>query len=694
MNSIYLKCLPRPCFHSLERKKKITMNHACSTLLSALVLSAAGGGCAMNRDPSSELDPERTMEARAPVDSARLIDVDTSGCETNVAINNAIGQSFQVSSPTHLDRFEIWIKPELYYTTSYNVEVYDGEGTGGAKLATSEIVTMGSQTDGAASTWYSFGFAASDLSLQANHAYTFQLVRLSQYSGAFSQCGDVYPGGMEYWLGQTAFIENDMSFRLYGDALPHRCADIKAGGATADGEYVIHVEGHPVSVYCEGMTDAPAEYLTLVNTESGANTSYYGAGPKTAPNGVTTSFARVRFYPSDLTVDGTDTTFSTSQGWKSLGPSHYTTNNFGEAGDCAGDRSETGTANIDLRGTPFAVAPDQFSAQGSTPAGTATYSANNQVVDLTGGGHCGNMAVEAGTRIKLQWAPSAGALPHGCADVKAGGATADGEYVIHVDGHPVSVYCKELTGTPAEYLTLVTTESRANTSYYGAGPNTAPNGVTTSFARVRFYPSDLTVDGTDTTFSTSQGWKSFGPSYYDTNNFGDAGDCAGDNSKTGTANIDLRGTPFAVAPDQFSAQGSTPAGTATYSANNQVVDLTGGGNCGNMAVEAGTRIKLQWAPSAGALPHGCADIESDGECVASCQSIDDCVAPRVCDSSNRCVLPRSNEDHSGCHASPAKAAGGEVGWLGALVGAVIAVRARRRGAGRGVGRARRRLDVL
>jgi hypothetical protein len=53
-----------------------------------------------------------------------------------------------------------------------------------------------------------------------------------------------------------------------------------------------------------------------------------------------------------------------------------------------------------------------------------------------------------------------------------------------------------------------------------------------------------------------------------------------------------------------------------------------------------------------------------------------------------------NEDHSGCHASPVKAVGGEVGWLGALVGAVIAARARRRGEGSRVGGARRRLDNL
>jgi hypothetical protein len=152
----------------------------------------------------------------ASVNSSNLlINVDTAGCQTNMAINNAIGQSFQVSSPTTLDHFGIWIKPELYYVTSYNVELYDGEGTGGAKLATSNTVTMSSQTSGAPSTWYDFAFAQG-VSLQANHAYTLKLVRLSQYSGAFSECGNVYPGGIEYWLGYWTEPGHDMSFRLYG----------------------------------------------------------------------------------------------------------------------------------------------------------------------------------------------------------------------------------------------------------------------------------------------------------------------------------------------------------------------------------------------------------------------------------------------------------------------------------------------
>jgi hypothetical protein len=148
--------------------------------------------------------------------SSLLINVDTAGCNTNVAINNAIGQSFRLGARTQLDKFQIWIKPNLYYTTSYAVELYDGEGTGGTRLATSTSMTLGSQTGGTASTWYDFSFASQGLTLEANRAYTLRLVRLSQYSGAFSMCGNVYAGGIQYWLGYSPDSPYDMSFRLFG----------------------------------------------------------------------------------------------------------------------------------------------------------------------------------------------------------------------------------------------------------------------------------------------------------------------------------------------------------------------------------------------------------------------------------------------------------------------------------------------
>src|SRR5262249_22986434 len=57
--------------------------------------------------------------------------------------------------------------------------------------------------------------------------------------------------------------------------------------------------------------------------------------------------------------------------------------------DCSAASRASGQANIDLRDTPFSVAPSEFTQGGYNASGTSTYSANNQVVELTGGGYRG-----------------------------------------------------------------------------------------------------------------------------------------------------------------------------------------------------------------------------------------------------------------------------------------------------------------
>ena len=82
---------------------------------------------------------------------------------------------------------------------------------------------------------------------------------------------------------------------------------------------------------------------------------------------------------------------------------------YGSAMNC--DFGNTGLGNVDLRGTAFAMAPNQFAAAGYAASGAATYSANNQVVDLWNRGACGWMsAVGAdhpyntrGSQLQLQY---------------------------------------------------------------------------------------------------------------------------------------------------------------------------------------------------------------------------------------------------------------------------------------------------
>jgi hypothetical protein len=293
-----------PCFllrESVALWARSLSARATRFLGSALLAAAAATGilgCAgepEETDPDEEAADGELGEARQALSNA-VINVDIAGCQTNMAINNAIAQSFTLPSAMKLEAIGIWIKPELYYTTSYNVELYDGNGTGGAKLATSSAVTMGSRTGGAPSTWYTFDFAGQ--SLQPGHAYTLKVVRLSQYSGAFSQCGNVYAGGNQYWLGYSPDYYYDMSFRVYGTTLSHRFTMDEAGGTTvsdsAPAGTVTGTLGASASLGGGAVTLAAATAQDLASqVDLGAAVAQVGTGDFTVTHRYKTTFATV-----------------------------------------------------------------------------------------------------------------------------------------------------------------------------------------------------------------------------------------------------------------------------------------------------------------------------------------------------------------------------------------------------------------
>jgi predicted lipoprotein with Yx(FWY)xxD motif len=175
------------------------------------------------------------------------------------------------------------------------------------------------------------------------------------------------------------------------------CAEVHAAmPAAADGSYTLHV-GHDGAkdwtAYCAGLATTPREYLTFAQTGAGSNFSQYTASSETGGTNVVTSFTKVRIDPTTLIVDTSDETFSSSTGSLMNPPSGptVTSMSYASAMDCAGTGSLTGIGDVDLRGTPFSVAPAWFSFPpgGVSSVGTATYSAQNQVVELTGGGNCG-----------------------------------------------------------------------------------------------------------------------------------------------------------------------------------------------------------------------------------------------------------------------------------------------------------------
>lgn len=111
----------------------------------------------------------------------------------------------------------------------------------------------------------------------------------------------------------------------------------------------------------------------------------------------------MRFHPDTLVVDIDDLTFATSTGSLVHGSSTITSVPYAVALDCRGGGSRTGLANVDLSGTPFAVA-DTFFTNGFIPGGTVLFGSQTvqlntnlaeadvsgfQVVDLRGGGFCG-----------------------------------------------------------------------------------------------------------------------------------------------------------------------------------------------------------------------------------------------------------------------------------------------------------------
>ncbi|RKH21749.1 hypothetical protein D7X75_36555 [Corallococcus sp. CA031C] len=377
------------------------------------------------------------------------------------------------------------------------------------------------------------------------------------------------------------------------ESRPTTCQDIKNGWPEApDGDYTLYVSGDasaPWTVYCHGMAGTPAEFLTLARTEAGANFSQYTAGGASPGTTVRTAFTRLRINPTTLKVDTANQTFATSTGSLRHSPDMVTSMSYGVAMSCNRTLSQ---GNIDLRGTPFVVPAGQLVPWGGSMAGTgATYSELEQVVSLAGGGYCGFVGLpgivnpynQNGGLLQLQY--RLGDRPATCQDIKTAHPEAqDGDQTLFFNRDPLkpwNVYCRDMATTPLEYLSLARTGDGFNYSQYTAGGNSPGTDVRTTYTRLRINPITLRVDTADQTFSTSAG------SLLHVNKqpvtsmpYAAAMGC----SRTGLANIDLRGTPFAVGAGQLSRGGiNSEPGSFTFSENNQVAQLRGYGGCGWVA---------------------------------------------------------------------------------------------------------------
>jgi hypothetical protein len=178
---------------------------------------------------------------------------------------------------------------------------------------------------------------------------------------------------------------------------PASCGEVRTlNPAASDSDYIIVANGRTLSVYCHDMAGTPKEYITLRQTAADHNFSQYTHGGASPGSDVRTTFTKVRLDPASLVVDVGDLTFASSTGelqHSSLtgGPSspYVRSMPYGEGMSCT--KLPDGIGNVDLRGTPYAVA-DPFGVRTVTGSGSATKSAGDQVVDLLVSGYCGWVA--------------------------------------------------------------------------------------------------------------------------------------------------------------------------------------------------------------------------------------------------------------------------------------------------------------
>jgi hypothetical protein len=238
------------------------------------------------------------------------------------------------------------------------------------------------------------------------------------------------------------------------------------------------------------------------------------------------------------------------------------------------------------------AAPLSWQTSLAAPAGTIRYA---KPAGLTSG-DCGSWpnacelqyalsVAGAGDEIWVKkgvYVPTDG-IPYGsCQEIRdAVPDAADGDYVIQHQGDAFLVYCFDMAGAPAEYLTLA--DPASNFAQYTAGGYSQGDDVRTEYEKVRLLPETLQIDIRDQSYaipngkSLTQGETAVVTSVY----YGVAIDCVKQHSQTGVARIDLRGTPFMVA-DTFVTCGYLPGGSSVFSEGDQVVELTGGGECGSM----------------------------------------------------------------------------------------------------------------
>lgn len=211
-------------------------------------------------------------------------------------------------------------------------------------------------------------------------------------------CGDVVQpdDGIDGEVVGTVAADNAIQPSQQMKLVAKSCADMKAQNPNAqDDDYTLYVggdESKPFTAWCQDMATTPSDYLKLVNVQGNSNFSQYTMGGASNGFDVRTSYFYLRFNPETLVVDTSDQTFALSDGVLNHPGAtvQVTAMPYGVAMACGGG-SLKGIANIDLRGTGFAV-DDTFQFVGSLAFGLIAADADMTNIDIEGGGGCGWMA--------------------------------------------------------------------------------------------------------------------------------------------------------------------------------------------------------------------------------------------------------------------------------------------------------------
>lgn len=218
-----------------------------------------------------------------------------------------------------------------------------------------------------------------------------------------------------------------------GSSLPFysSCAGIHQHLVRApDGDYLLYNNGNLFTVYCDGMSTTPREYINLTKTGSSENFSQYTAGGASPGTNVRTAFTKLRINPANLTVDIGDLTFASSTGYLKQGGSvPVTAMPYGVAMSCTAPSEANGVGNIDLRYTPFQVS-SAFTVGGFLATGSAAVTQGNQLVSLAGGGDCGWIAPAPGLFNPFNPQPGMDDLKLSCASGHV--AAAFGQVCLHI----------------------------------------------------------------------------------------------------------------------------------------------------------------------------------------------------------------------------------------------------------------------